>query len=128
MRSIARRGLVYYTLAFAGLVAASACVGGSGNNDPAASGPSTQFDYETLAPTTERVFNPYSYQGRVPKDSIRPIYEPRIMGPEESGLLPGELVIGVAIGGEARAYPIGMMNNREMANDEVGGVPILVSW
>ena len=39
-----------------------------------------------------------------------------------------DLVLGVEIGGESRAYPVGTLNGREMVNDEVGGVPILVSW
>ena len=37
-------------------------------------------------------------------------------------------MIGVAINGESKAYPVGPLNFREMVNDVVGGVPILVSW
>ncbi len=39
-----------------------------------------------------------------------------------------DLVIGVAINGESKAYPVGTLNFREMVNDVVGGVPILVTW
>jgi hypothetical protein len=39
-----------------------------------------------------------------------------------------ELVIGVEINCESRAYPVGPLNRREMVNDVVGGVPILVTW
>ena len=64
----------------------------------------------------------------LPKDAIQPVYEPRFTSAKMSGLHPGELVIGVEINGESKAYPVGPLNFREMVNDVVGGVPILVSW
>ena len=39
-----------------------------------------------------------------------------------------ELVIGVSINEESRAYPIRTLRFREIANDELGGTPILVTW
>ena len=39
-----------------------------------------------------------------------------------------EMVIGVVVNGEARAYPIAVMGVHELANDSVGDVPIAVSW
>ncbi len=39
-----------------------------------------------------------------------------------------DFVIGIALGEHAKAYPIGPLARREMVNDEVGGVPILVTW
>ncbi len=39
-----------------------------------------------------------------------------------------ELVLAVEIGGDARAYPISILTHREMVNDTVGGVPVLVTW
>ena len=39
-----------------------------------------------------------------------------------------ELVIGLVVNGDARAYPLGILYNREMVNDVVGGVPVLVTW
>lgn len=64
----------------------------------------------------------------LPRDAIFPIYEPRFVTAEEAGLDPGELVIGVELNGESKAYPIGPLVRREMVNDTVGGVPILVTW
>lgn len=61
-------------------------------------------------------------------DNIAPIYEPLIVAASDVDLLPAELVIGVEIDGEARVYPHRLMQFREMANDVVGGVPVLVSW
>lgn len=39
-----------------------------------------------------------------------------------------DLVIGVALGGEAMAYPIQILNWHEVVNDTLAGVPILVTW
>ena len=36
--------------------------------------------------------------------------------------------MGVEINGESKAYPVGPLNYREMVNDVVGGVPVLVTW
>ena len=68
------------------------------------------------------------YQASLPKDAIRPIYEPKFIAGEDASLRREELVIGVALNGESRAYPVGPLNFREMVNDVVGGVPILVTW
>ena len=61
------------------------------------------------------------------RDAIKPIYEPTFVSAEESGFSDEELVLGVEINGESRAYPVGPLNSREMVIDEVGGVPILLS-
>lgn len=42
-------------------------------------------------------------------------------------LVPSDLVIGVEIKGESRAYPISVMYVHEIINDELGGVPIAVT-
>ena len=65
---------------------------------------------------------------RLPRDAIEPIYTPKFVSPEESVLRPTEMVMGLEINGDARAYPTGMLRAREMVNDEVGGTPVLVSW
>jgi hypothetical protein len=36
--------------------------------------------------------------------------------------------MGVALNGEAKAYPVTVLRIREMVNDELGGLPILVTW
>ena len=61
-------------------------------------------------------------------DAILPVYHPRFLGSDESDLPDDELVIGLKINGDARAYPAGLLYNREMVNDTVGGVPVLVTW
>ena len=62
------------------------------------------------------------------RDSILPIYAPRFVPAARAGYSNDELVMGVAINGEAKAYPVGPLNSREMVNDELGGIPILVTW
>ena len=50
---------------------------------------------------------------------------------EAGGLIDDdELVLGVSIEGEARAYPLNMMTNpdREVFNDELGGRAIAATW
>lgn len=74
------------------------------------------------------VANLKQYRQLLPRDAIRPIYEPKFISGQEAGLRWEELVIGVELNGESRAYPIGPLNSREMVNDVVGGVPILVTW
>ena len=41
-----------------------------------------------------------------------------------------ELVLGVVVNGEARAYPINTLNGprREIINDELGGRSIAATW
>ncbi len=39
-----------------------------------------------------------------------------------------EPVVGVALGGEARAYPIRLLSLHEIINDTLGGQPIAVTW
>lgn len=62
------------------------------------------------------------------KDDILPIYDPVMVSAEESGLEDDDHVMGLAIDGEARAYPVRELFSREMVNDEVAGVPVLVTW
>lgn len=39
-----------------------------------------------------------------------------------------ELVVGVEINGDARAYPVRLLSVHEVVNDVVGGQPIVVTW
>lgn len=46
----------------------------------------------------------------------------------EGTLRPTEWVIGVAHGGEAKAYPVSVMGMHELVNDTIAGDPIAVCW
>jgi hypothetical protein len=62
----------------------------------------------------------------MPVDAIAAILQPRFEEP--SWLSPEDLVLGVAMGGEARAYPIRILNWHEIVNDVVGGLPIAATY
>lgn len=61
----------------------------------------------------------------IPRDAIPSVENPAFVedhpGPEDE-------VIGVDLGGEARAYPIRYLNHHEIVNDTVGGVPVAATW
>jgi hypothetical protein len=72
--------------------------------------------------------NEYSFPQLLPWDGIRPVYNPQFTSADEAGLAEEELIIGIAMGDEAKAYPITVLRFREMVNDELAGIPILVTW
>ena len=61
-------------------------------------------------------------------DAIRPVYNPEFATVEDAPLDDDELIIGISLKGEAKAYPITVLRSREMVNDEMAGIPTLVTW
>ena len=67
--------------------------------------------------------------GGPPKDGIPAILKPRFVEPDQAGFLDNtDQVIGVRIDGQARAYPINILNWHEVVNDTVGDKPIAVTF
>jgi hypothetical protein len=67
--------------------------------------------------------------GGVRKDAIPALTNPRHVKPSHATYLTlDELVLGVSVRGEHRAYPLRIMDWHEMANDVVGGVPISIAY
>jgi hypothetical protein len=67
--------------------------------------------------------------GGVRVDGIPALDNPRMVAPAAAGYLnPDDPVFGVAINGEARAYPLRIANWHEMVNDTVGGVPVSLAY
>lgn len=68
----------------------------------------------------------------VPRDAFPVFDNPRMLSAEvaeaEGIIFARDAVIGVALGGEAKAYPITIMGVHELGNDTLGGIPIAVSW
>jgi hypothetical protein len=66
----------------------------------------------------------------LPKDGIPAIFDPDFVTAAEAGaqLDDEDLVIGVSINGEDRAYGVAKLSNHEVVNDTVGGRPIAVTW
>ena len=97
----------------------------------AATAASVELDADAFArisPGGPRDVDPSRFRQLIDRDVIVPIYDPLVVSAAESGIRPDELVMGVALNGESRAYPVSMMRSREIANDVVGGIPILVTW
>ena len=67
--------------------------------------------------------------GGVPVDGIPALDQAEMIAAEEADYLqPEEPVFGVAINGDARAYPLRILDWHEMANDVVGGVPLSLAY
>ncbi len=63
------------------------------------------------------------------RDGIRSVDEPRFTGPGEATWVAGDTpVLGVALGGEARAYPIHLLEHHQVVNDVIGDVPVVVAY
>ena len=67
-------------------------------------------------------------RGGPPRDGIPSIDDPVFVPAAEAGLSDDARIIGVEIGGDARAYPISILNWHEIVNDVVGGKPIAVTF
>ncbi len=69
---------------------------------------------------------------RVIPQAMPPIVKPRVQPADvaDQRLKKDELVLGVVIDGQARAYPLNMLTgpNREIVNDELAGQPIAATW
>ena len=67
--------------------------------------------------------------GGVVKDGIPALINPTFTPATSAAwLTEGELVFGVAINGDVRAYPFRIMDWHEMADDVVGGVPVALAY
>ncbi len=65
----------------------------------------------------------------VKRDAFPVLFDPELKpAAEAKGIRDDEPVIGIAINGEAKAYPISIMGVHELANDTCGGEPIASSW
>ncbi len=80
----------------------------------------------TAIPTPSEL--PLGYEQSIPFDGIYPVYHPAFVSAEEAPFDDEELVLGVAWDGEAKAYPITVLRFREMVNDELAGIPTLVTY
>lgn len=66
---------------------------------------------------------------QVPRDRIRAIDAPTFLHAGQASFVSDQVpVIGVAAGGEAKAYPVPVMSRVEIVNDTIGGGAIAVTW
>ncbi len=67
--------------------------------------------------------------GGVTVADLPPLDKPKLETAEEADyLLPDDLVFGVEINGDARAYPLRIMGWHEMFNETIGGVPVALTY
>lgn len=75
---------------------------------------------------------PDGYRKVLGRDDILPVYDPvadpGFVTAEATDWPEDSLVVGLEIGGEARAYPVAFLNRREMVLDSIAGIPVLVTW
>ena len=62
------------------------------------------------------------------KDAKLALVRPSFLSAEEAQLPAGVSVVGVSANGEHRAYPLYVLKNHQVVNDQLGGVPIAASW
>jgi len=68
------------------------------------------------------------HQGGPPRDGIPAIDRPKFVAAGQAKLDAGDRVLGVALNGEAKAYPVRILNWHEVVNDKVGGAPVAVTY
>jgi hypothetical protein len=67
--------------------------------------------------------------GGVVKDGIPALTHPHLLSEEAAGYLgPEDLVFGIEIAGDARAYPLRILDWHEMLNDTIGGVDVSLAY
>jgi len=63
------------------------------------------------------------------RDRFLPLDDPTfVRGSEARDMDPEARVVGVVVGGVAKAYPVSLMSLREVANDTIDGLPVAVTW
>jgi hypothetical protein len=67
-------------------------------------------------------------RGGPPKDGIPAIDKPVFVAAAKSGLADRDRVLGVALNGIARAYPVRILNWHEVVNDHFGGRAVVISY
>ena len=69
------------------------------------------------------------FSGGVKKDDIPAISNPKFISPDQVTFLNNnDLIVGVVIDGQAKAYPINILNWHEVVNDQVGRERVAITW
>lgn len=66
----------------------------------------------------------------LPKDAIPAIDHPRFVSATEADrvMQPDEPVLGLTDGSVAKAYSLWQLNHHEIVNDQLGTLPVAVTW
>ncbi len=71
---------------------------------------------------------PPGFRQLLERDDIFPVYAPSFVRAGDVDWSPENLVIGVTLEDEPRAYPVGFLRRREIVVDNHRGIPTLVTW
>ncbi len=104
------------------LLVGASCGDSSEPTDPTIDGPGPEF---SCSIPVDEIFS-----GGVARDDIPALVAPDLGSPgaTPAGLTDDDRVLGVVVNGAARAYPFPVMWSHEVANDTLGGQPILVTY
>lgn len=97
---------------------------GCSPDEPAS--PDEEGRHGTHSPTGGKLeTGPIPYRAKGSKPALD---KPEFRAADDVTLPTGLNVIGVVINGEAKAYPTFILNQHQVVNDWLGGVPIAPSW
>lgn len=86
--------------------------------------PLNGFEIAAANPNREHIRS-----GGPARDAIHSVDSPEFASPAEARWAPPPVgMIGVAIGDEARSYPVHLLEYHQIVNDTVGGVPVVVTF
>ena len=112
-----RTGTAVLVVSAVGLVLAAGCSGSA----------STAVDSEVTDSVS--TFEPEKFFAGVGTGLYKALINPEFVLADEAVSLDGpDIVLGLSAGGEHRAYPIRQAAFHHVVNDEIGGVPYLVTY
>ncbi len=71
---------------------------------------------------------PPDFQQIIPRGRIASVDEPDFVTAREAEIPDGAWVLGVAIGGQAKAYSLNLLNSHEIVNDSSGEIAFAAVW
>ncbi len=71
---------------------------------------------------------PSEFKQIIPRGQIASIDTPEFVSAAEAEISDDAWVLGVAIGGEARAYSLNLLNRHEIVNDRLGDHAFAAVW
>ena len=80
----------------------------------------------TSAPADEAP--PAGFHRYLPRGRIPSLDDPRFVPSSEANLPPDAWVLGVVMGGQARAYDLNLLTRHEVVNDRYGDEPVAAVW
>ncbi len=71
---------------------------------------------------------PDNFVQLIPRGRIASVDKPEFVSAEAAKIAGDAWILGVANGGEARAYSLNLLNRHEIVNDNVGGRALAAVW